>query len=86
MAIWRGSVSPSRSTRTGAFMLFGGDVSLKGGVFRALRDRTYWELLLPLVAILQSHKEVLPVNMDSKVSVQKNSITNHSPNLQRPSP
>lgn len=30
MAIWRGSVSPSRSTRTGAFMLIGGDFSLKG--------------------------------------------------------
>lgn len=30
MAIWRGSVSPSRSTRTGAFMLFNKDVSLKG--------------------------------------------------------
>lgn len=37
MAIWRGSVSPSRSTRTGAFMLFGRNVSPKG-VLRAARS------------------------------------------------
>lgn len=38
MAIWRGSVSPSRSTRTGAFMLIGGVFSLRDVLCASTQD------------------------------------------------